>query len=142
MSQRSDPFNTDRNDDAAVFLTSLNILGNDRNQWEFECDAKTAKIVEVEQEVPDADHDLFKGRRKFSEEQAREIALKAQPGKVVELEFEIESNGNASYEYDILTSEGVEMKLEVDAATGKIVEQGEREFYQIGVESSALEAAK
>jgi hypothetical protein len=34
------------------------------------------------------------------------------------------------------------MKLEVDAATGNVIEQGQREFYQIGEESDARKAAK
>jgi uncharacterized membrane protein YkoI len=120
----------------------FNILGKDGKEWELECDGNTGKIVETEQEVPSANHALFKGKRKISEREARAAALKAQPGKVVELEFEIEENGDASYEYDILTADGTEMKLEVDAATGNIVEQGQQEFYQIGEESDARKAAK
>lgn len=50
----------------------------------------------------------------------------------METEYEIESNGDASYEFDIKTPDGKELKMEVDAATGKIVENGEEEIYQIG----------
>jgi uncharacterized membrane protein YkoI len=52
----------------------------------------------------------------------------------VETEYEIESNGEASYEFDIQMPDGKEVKLEVDAATGKIIENGENEIYQIGKE--------
>jgi len=51
----------------------------------------------------------------------------------VETEYEIESDGNASYEFDIKTDKG-EIKLEVDAATGKIIEDKQKEYYQIGKE--------
>ena len=51
----------------------------------------------------------------------------------MEAEYEIESDGRASYEFDIKTDKG-EIKLEVDAASGKIVEDNEKEIYQIGKE--------
>jgi len=51
----------------------------------------------------------------------------------VEVEYEIESNGDASYEINIMMIKG-EMKLVVDAATGKNVEDNQKEYYQIGKE--------
>jgi uncharacterized membrane protein YkoI len=75
-----------------------------------------------------------KAKMKISEDEAKQIALRAHPGEIVETEYEIESNGEASYEFDIQTPGGKEVKLEVDAATGKIVENGEEEIYQIGKE--------
>jgi uncharacterized membrane protein YkoI len=101
---------------------------------EFECDANSGKITEEEQEVENAEHPLFKAKAKIGLAEAQAIALKAHPGKIVETEFEIEANGDASYEFDIATAEGKEVKVEVDAATGKIVEDDEEEIYQIGQE--------
>ena len=49
------------------------------------------------------------------------------------VEISSEPNGDASYEFDIITKDGKEMKVEVDATTGKIVESSE-ELYQIGKE--------
>ena len=109
------------------------ILAKDGKSWELECDANKGKITEEEQEVSNADDPLFKEKAKFTLDQAKEIALKAAPGKVVEVEYEIESNGNASYEFDIKTDKG-EVKLEVDATSGKIVEDKQSEIYQIGKE--------
>lgn len=69
-----------------------------------------------------------------SQEQAKEIVLKVHPGEIVEVEYEIESVGSAFYEFDIKTAKG-EIKLEVPAASGKIVEEdNEKEIYQIGKE--------
>jgi len=70
---------------------------------------------------------------KISEAEARQITLKRYPGEIIEVEYEIEPNGDASYEFDIRTKGGKEMKVEVDATTGKIVEESE-ELYQIGKE--------
>ena len=109
------------------------IAGKDRTM-EFECDANTGKITEEEQEVDSPENPAFKSKVKISLEQAKDIALKKHPGKVVETEYEIESNGHASYEFDIEKADGSEVKLEVDATTGGIVEDDEREIYQIGKE--------
>ncbi|OYY91912.1 MAG: peptidase, partial [Methylophilales bacterium 16-45-7] len=49
------------------------------------------------------------------------------------IEYELEPDGKASYEFDILEADGEEIKVEVDATTGKIVEVS-YENYQIGEE--------
>ncbi|WP_204369055.1 PepSY domain-containing protein [Methylocucumis oryzae] len=53
--------------------------------------------------------------------------------EVVEVEYEIEPDGKASYEFDIKTKDGKEMKVEVDATSGEIVEANS-ELYQVGKE--------
>lgn len=67
----------------------------------------------------------------MSEIDAKATALSAHPGNIVETEYELESNGKASYEFDILEADNEEVKVEVDATTGKIVEVS-YENYQIG----------
>lgn len=104
----------------------------DGKAWDIECDAKTSKITEVEEEVK-ADDAKFKALAKVSEADAKATALAAHPGSVVEIEYELEPDGKASYEFDILEADGEEIKVEVDATTGKIVEVS-YENYQIGQE--------
>ena len=101
---------------------------------EFECDATSGKITEQEIELDSVDEPKFKAKAKISLEQAREIALKKHPGDIVETEFEIEDDGRASYEFDIKQADGQEVKIEIDAETGKIAEDDEKEIYQIGHE--------
>ncbi|MEI6332961.1 MAG: PepSY domain-containing protein [Methylococcaceae bacterium] len=105
-------------------------------EWEFMCDAKTGKITETESEVSSVDDEAFKKNVKVTENEAKEIALKAHPGTVQEVEFEIEENGDASYEIDIVNDKGVETKVEVNAANGKIIEES-TEKWEIGEEASA-----
>lgn len=112
----------------------VEIFTKDGKSWELECDANTGKITEEEQEVSSAEDPLFKEKAKITLEQAKEIALKAASGEIVEVEYEIESNGDASYEFDIKNDKGEEVKLEVDATTGKITEDKQTEVYQIGKE--------
>lgn len=105
----------------------------DGKAWDIECNVKTGKITEVEEEVK-LDDPRFKALAKISEADAQAIALKAHPGKVVEVEYELEPDGKASYEFDILEADGEEIKVEVDATSGQIVERS-YEIYQIGHES-------
>lgn len=105
-------------------------------EWEFMCDAKNGKITEQESEVTNADAEAFKKNLKVSEADATAAALKAHPGKVQEVEYEIESNGSASYEFDIVDDKGVETKVEVDATSGKIIEEA-TEIWEIGEEAAA-----
>lgn len=104
----------------------------DGKAWDIECNAKTGKVTEVEEEVK-ADDAKFKALAKVSEADAKATALAAHPGSVVEVEYELEPDGKASYEFDILEADGEEIKVEVDATTGKIVEVS-YENYQIGQE--------
>ena len=107
----------------------------DGKEWEFECRASDASIVEVEQEVDSVNDPLFKGKMKVSENEARKIATTLYPGTIEEVEYEIESNGAASYEFDIVDKYGVEFKVEVDATSGEIVEM-QIERWEIGEEDS------
>ena len=116
-------------------IYEFDIERDDGTAWDIECNGRTGKITEIEQEVKNADDPLFKAKMKISLEEAKQIALKAYPGTIDdgEIEYEIEENGDASYEMDVVMKSGKEMKIEVDAATGKIVEANE-ELYQIGRE--------
>ena len=97
------------------------------------CDAAKAKIIEVEHEAASADSEEFKKNLKVTEAEAKAIALKAHPGNIEEIEYEIEANGDASFEIDIVNAQNIETKVEVDAATGKIIETA-TELWEIGVE--------
>jgi uncharacterized membrane protein YkoI len=104
-----------------VDLYEIDVKGADGVKWEFKCDKATAVILEKEQELPNADHPAFTALKKIDEAQARKIALKAHPGTITKVEYEIEKDGTATYEFDIKLSDGREMEVEVDAATGKII---------------------
>ena len=88
-------------DERGTPIYEFNIVGRDGKEWEYECDANTGSITEEEQEVANPGDPLFKTKMKINEDDAKQIALKAHPGKIVETEYEIESNGEASYEFDI-----------------------------------------
>ena len=105
---------------------------NDGSTYNVECNAEEGYIIEVEREVDENDP-VFKSGAKISLQQAKEIALKIHPGRVVSGEREVGMNGSLTYEFDIQTKTGYEIKVDVDAITGKI-EEANFELYEIGIE--------
>ena len=108
----------------------FDIKGKDGKEWEVECDAKTGKVIEEEEEV-DAKDPRFASKAKVTLDDAKKTALAAHPGEVIESETSLEADGSVSYEFDIKGKDGKEWEVEVDAVTGKIIEE-EVEAYQIG----------
>jgi uncharacterized membrane protein YkoI len=115
-------------DKATVY--EFDVQKADGTSWDIECNAESGKVTEVEQEVAPTDA-KWTAKAKIAEADAKATALKAFPGTVVETEYEIESNGSASYEFDIKGADGKEYKVEVDATTGKVVESS-IELSQVG----------
>ena len=114
-------------------IYEFDIRTADGKEFEVECNAKSGKITEVEEEVT-AEDPRFKAKAKISLEDAKKAALAIHAGEVLETEFAIEADGGASYEFDIKTASGKEMEVEIDAETGKLEEDPEEEIYQIGEE--------
>lgn len=111
----------------------FDVRSPDGSQWDIECDALTAQVIEVEQEVNAATDQPFAAKVKISLDSAKAVALSVYPGTVQEVEFEVEENGDASYEIDIVGADGKERKIEIDATRGTVTENN-AELYQIGVE--------
>ena len=128
-------------DPAEGGVAALEIELTDANgqEWEFMCNAHTGAIYEIEREVESAADPAFKAKMNVSE-QAAIAAAKAfvgQDAELGEVEYELESNGAASYEFD-LYSGGTEWKVEVDAATGEVIEV-HVERWEIGAEADERE---
>lgn len=89
-------------------------------------------MTEIEREVA-ADDAVFSKLAKISEAEAKDIALSFHPGEVVGSEMELGFDGDATYEFDIQSIHGYEVKVDVGAATGEI-EEANIELYEIGME--------
>lgn len=107
------------------------IVGADGRTAEVECDAMTGKVVEVEWENDDMDVDAFLERATVTPSQARKIALQRVPGRVTEMNLETSSTGQISYEFEVMTRDGQELDVEVDAISGRVIEV-ERDIYELG----------
>ena len=113
----------------------VEIRGTDGREWELRCDALTGTVYEIEQEAAGGSDPRFQKQAKISEEEARAKALSIYPGTVEEVEYELESNGDDAYEIDIVSADGTEFQVEVDAATGDIIEVSV-EAWEIGQEAN------
>lgn len=111
----------------------FDVDGEDGNKYNVECNAEEGYIVEVERETT-ANDPLFKKRAKVSYKEAEKTALAIHPGKVVSSEYEVGFDGELTYEFDIQTKLGYEIKVDVNAITGEI-EEANIELYEIGNES-------
>lgn len=109
------------------------VLDAQGREWELMCSALTGRVYEIEQEVENAADPLFAERMEITETRARERALKLYPGELRAIEYEIESNGDPTYELDIVDPDGHQFKVEVSAITGEIIEVHVKDW-EIGME--------
>lgn len=109
----------------------IEVEGKDGKFWDVECSGATGKIVESEQRFKSADDAGFKEKVKVSEADATKTALAKHPGKVERVEYEVEADGTPVYEFDIEQDNGEDVRVEVDAVTGKLRE-AHPELLEIG----------
>lgn len=100
--------------------------------YNVECNAEEGYIIEIEKEV-DEDNPVFKSGAKITIDQARAKVLSIHPGKVMNEEREIGMDGSLTYEFDLQTNAGYEIKIDIDAKSGEI-EETSFELYEIGME--------
>jgi len=100
--------------------------------YNVECNAEEGYITEIEKEV-DQNNSLFKSEAKITIDQARVKVLSIHPGKIMNEEREIGMDGSFTYEFDVQTNAGYEIKIDIDAKSGE-VEEASFELYEIGIE--------
>ncbi|MES1925974.1 PepSY domain-containing protein [Salinisphaera sp. T31B1] len=114
----------------------IEIRDNDDTEWELMCNARTGDIYELETEADSPQDEAFARQAKITEAQARQTVIDRFGGEIVEVEYEIESDGSPTYEIDVAQDgQDNELKVEVDAVTGDIIELSV-ETWQIGHEPS------
>ena len=102
-------------------IYEFDIEAKDGNTYNVECNAEEGLIGEVERETT-ADDPIFKKLAKVTKKQAKKTALMFHPGKIMATEYEVGFDGSITYEFDIQTALGYEIKVDVDAVTGQIEE--------------------
>lgn len=115
----------------------FDIRDHNGQDWDLECSAETGRILEIEREVATPNHPDFAAWQRISEHQARQRALAAWPGEIVEVEYEIEENGRAVFEFDIYRADGTTMKVEIDSGQAEAadeVHEFSEKLWQIGYE--------
>lgn len=117
-------------DDDPVY--EFDIDAKDGNTYNVECNAEEGFVTEIEREV-DSNDPYFKKMAKVSKADAEKTALAVHPGTVFSSENEVGFDGSVTYEFDIQSNLGYEVKVDVDAVTGEI-EEANIELYEIGSE--------
>lgn len=110
----------EREEKSGTQVYEIDLKTQDGATFEIVCDAASHALLQVEHELPSAEHPAFAKLKKLSEEEAKVIALQAHPGKIEEVEYELEA-GKAVYEFDIRLEDGRKFEVRVDAATGNIL---------------------
>ncbi|MEM7027805.1 MAG: PepSY domain-containing protein [Pseudomonadota bacterium] len=113
-------------------IYEFDIESNVGPTYNVECNAEEGYITEIEKEVS-ANDPYFKKKAKVSEGEAKKIALEVHPGEIVASEMEVGFDGSVTYEFDIQSVHGYEVKVDIDAVTGDI-EEANIELYEIGME--------
>lgn len=108
----------------------IDIKGDDDKNWEVECDAASGKINRIEREI-NPNSPEFKAKAKIRLDAAIKIALDKYPGNVMNIEYDLEDDGEISYEFIIKTHAGKTIEVEVDAESGKLAGY-EEVTYRIG----------
>jgi uncharacterized membrane protein YkoI len=123
--------------EAGTPLYEFKLEGDDGNEWEAECDANSGEVVEMQREVSRQDR-TFNDAARVVESEARETAVGRYPGKIAKSGRLLDFQGRPIYEVEIVTADGREMEVEVDGATGEILnaeeESAERTVYEIGAD--------
>ena len=147
-------------DEDGTIVYGFEIVSTDGTQQDVKVDAQTGKIVKVEaddeengEEKDDEENDdqsqaeLAK-QAKITEEAATKTALEKVAGTVNEVELEDE-NGTIVYGIEVVSTDGTQQDVKVDAQTGKIIkveaddeENGEENDQEENVTQNQVEAAK
>ena len=119
-------------DENGTIVYGFEVVSTDGTQQDVKVDAQTGKIVKVEADDEEngkendeeengtqTQAELAK-QAKITEEQATKIALEKVPGTVNEVELEDE-NGTIVYGIEVVSTDGTQQDVKVDAQTGKIV---------------------
>ena len=119
-------------DENGTIVYGFEVVSTDGTQQDVKVDAQTGKIVKVEaddeengKENDEEENDTqnqaeLAKQAKITEEQATKTALEKVPGTVNEVELEDE-NGTIVYGIEVVSTDGTQQDVKVDAQTGKVV---------------------
>ena len=119
-------------DEDGTIVYGIEVVSTDGTQQDVKVDAQTGKIVKVEaddeengEENDEEENDTqsqaeLAKQAKITEEEATKTALEKVPGTVNEVELEDE-NGTIVYGIEVVSTDGTQQDVKVDAQTGKIV---------------------
>ena len=115
-------------DEDGTIVYGIEVVSTDGSQQDVKVDAQTGKVVKVEADDEEDGEEKDEGENqaelakqaKISEEEATKAALEKVPGTVKQVELEDE-DGTIVYGIEVVSTDGTQQDVKVDAKTGKIV---------------------
>ena len=113
-------------DEKGTIVYEIELVSTDGTEHEVEVDAQTGEVLKVEadddenEEEDSQNQDKLAKQAKITEDEAINTALEKVPGTVNEIELEVE-NGTVVYEIEVLSTDGTEQEVIVDAQTGEVL---------------------
>ena len=113
-------------DEKGTIVYEIELVSTDGTEHEVEVDAQTGEVLKVEadddenEEEDSQNQAKLAKQAKITEDEAINTALEKVPGTVNEIELEVE-NGTVVYEIKVLSTDGTEQEVKVDAQTGEVV---------------------
>jgi len=113
-------------DEKGTIVYEIELVSTDGTEHEVEVDAQTGEVLKVEadddenEEEDSQNQDKLAKQAKITEDEAINAALEKVPGTVNEIELEVE-NGTVVYEIKVLSTDGTEQEVIVDAQTGEVL---------------------
>ena len=115
-------------DEKGTIVYEIELVSTDGTEHEVEVDAQTGEVLKVEADDDDEENEEEDSQNqaelakqaKITEDEAINTALEKVPGTVNEVELEDE-NGTMVYEIEVLSTDGTEQEVKVDAQTGEVI---------------------
>ena len=113
-------------DEKGTIVYEIELVSTDGTEHEVEVDAQTGEVLKVEadddenEEEDSQNQAKLAKQAKITEDEAINMALEKVPGTVNEIELEVE-NGTVVYEIKVLSTDGTEQEVKVDAQTGEVL---------------------
>jgi uncharacterized membrane protein YkoI len=101
-------------------MFEIDIAGADGRRWEVVCDGINGRILSVREEPDESKAPRRIAATVLTEAEARKVALAVRPGEVMEVDYEIGSDGRPKYEYEIRAPDGTFWEVEIRADTGEV----------------------
>lgn len=101
-------------------MFEIDIAGADGRRWEVMCDGINGRLLSVREAPDEAKAPQQVAATVLTEAEARKVALAVRPGEVMEVDYEVGSDGRPKYEYEIRSPDGTLWEVEIRADTGEV----------------------
>jgi hypothetical protein len=100
---------------------AIEVIAQNGGLWRLTCPPNTAELRGTERATGVRDYASMSGRAQVGETTARDNVRTFYPGRFILMEYQLTWRGGAVYNYEVITPDDRQARVEVDAASGRIV---------------------